>query len=225
MTTFILVRHATNDWVKKGKLPGWTKGIHLNAEGREQAKAAAERLKPVKLNAIFASHLERARETAAFIAAGRALPVRVRQNLADLKTGEWTGKSVKQVSRNRLWRAVQTRPTHTRMPGGESFSEMQGRLVGELDAIAAKYPKGVVAVVSHADAIKSVVAHYLKLDLDQFQRIMIGPASLTIVQVDGPGMARLVRLNDTGPLQPFQSRRRRPAAGGRRPPRGKRGTR
>lgn len=207
MTTFILVRHATNDWVKKGKLPGWTKGIHLNDEGRKQAQAAAERLKPLRLDAIYASHLERARETAGFIAAGRKLRVIVRPNLADLKTGDWTGKTVKQASRSKLWKDIQLRPTHTRMPGGESFSEMQGRLVGELQRIRTAHPKGIVAVVSHADAIKSVVAHYLKLDLDQFQRIVISPASLTIVQDDGGG-ARLLRLNDTGPLQPFQPHKR-----------------
>lgn len=224
MTTFIFVRHATNDWVKKGKLPGWTKGIHLNAEGQAQAKAAAERLKPLKLNAIFASHLERARETAGYIAEDRGLRVQVRQNLADLKTGDWTGKSVKQVARHSLWKAIQTRPTHTRMPGGESFSEMQGRLVGELDAIAARYPKGIVAVVSHADAIKTVVAHYLKLDLDQFQRIIISPASVTVVQVD-ENMARLVRLNDTGPLQALHPPHRRPAARPRKAQPRKRGNR
>ena len=207
MTVFILVRHATNDWVKKGKLPGWTKGIHLNAEGHKQAQAAAERLKPLKLDAIYSSQLERAQETARYIADGRKLPVVVRTGLADLKTGEWTGKSVKQAARTKLWKAIQTRPTHTRMPGGESFSEMQGRLINELEQIRGAHPKGIVAVVSHADAIKSIVAYYLKLDLDHFQRIVINPASLTVIQVDD-GMARLVRLNDTGPLPPFQKPKR-----------------
>jgi len=207
MTTFIFVRHATNDWVKKGKLPGWTAGIHLNDEGRKQAAATAERLKPVKLDALFASHLERARETAQYIASGRKLTVQVRENLADLKTGDWTGKSVKQASKHKLWQAIQSRPTHTRMPGGESFSEMQGRLLGELNDIAQRYPKGVVAVVSHADAIKVVIAHYLRLDLDHFQRIVISPASVTVVQVGG-GMARLLRLNDSGPLEAFEQPKR-----------------
>jgi probable phosphomutase (TIGR03848 family) len=216
MTTFILVRHATNDWVKNGRLPGWTKGIHLNAEGQKQAEAMAERLKPLKLDGIYASHLERARETAAFIAANRRLTVAVRQNLADLKTGDWTGRSVKQAARTKLWRAIQHRPTHTRMPGGESFSEMQGRLVGELERIHTEHPKGVVAVVSHADAIKSIVAHYLKLDLDQFQRIVINPASVTIIHVEN-GMARLMRLNDTGPLQPTPKHRRAGKPKGPRP--------
>lgn len=216
MTTFIFVRHATNDWVKKGKLPGWTAGIHLNDEGRKQAAAAAERLKPVKLDALFASHLERAIETAEFIAAGRKVAVQVRENLADLKTGDWTGKSVKQASKHKLWPAIQSRPTHTRMPGGESFSEMQGRLLGELNAIAKRYPKGIVAVVSHADAIKSIIAHYLRLDLDHFQRIVISPASVTVVQVDG-GMARLLRLNDTGPLEAFEKPKavKKPAGAGK----------
>jgi probable phosphomutase (TIGR03848 family) len=206
MTTLILVRHATNDWVKKGRLPGWTKGIHLNAEGQKQAEAVAERLKALKLDGVYASHLERARETAAYIVANRRLNVVVRQNLADLKTGDWTGRSVKQAARTKLWKAIQQHPTHARMPGGESFSEMQGRLIAELERIRAEHPKGVVAVVSHADAIKSVVAHYLRLDLDQFQRIVISPASLTIIHVED-GMARLMRLNDSGPLQPISKRR------------------
>ena len=218
MTTFILVRHATNDWVKKGRLPGWIKGIHLNAEGQKQAEAMAERLKPLKLDGIYASHLERARETAAHIVANRRLTVEVRENLADLKTGDWTGRSVKQAARTKLWKAIQHHPTHTRMPGGESFSEMQGRLVGELERIRSEHPKGVVVVVSHADAIKSVVAHYLKLDLDQFQRIIISPASVTIIHVED-GMARLLRLNDSGPLQAPAKRRR--AGKSNRPRRGK----
>ena len=200
MTTFIFVRHATNDWVKKGRLPGWKKGIHLNAEGKKQAEGVAQRLKPLRLDAIFSSHLERAQETARYIAEGRKLRVTIRPNLADLKTGDWTGRSIKQLARTKLWKAVQGRPTHTRMPGGETFSEMQGRLVGELEQIRSRFPKGTVAVVSHSDAIKSIVAHYLKLDLDNFQRIIINPASISIVHVDD-GSARLVRLNDTGPLQ------------------------
>ncbi|MBI1802111.1 MAG: histidine phosphatase family protein [Chloroflexi bacterium] len=199
MTTFFLVRHATNDWVKKGRLPGWTEGIHLNEEGRKQAEALAERLRPVKFNAVYSSHLERAQETAERIVVGRKLSIVVRPCLADLKTGDWTGRSVKQVARTKLWKQIQLMPTHTRMPGGESFSEMQGRLISELEAIHAAHPKGTVAIVSHADAIKVVIAHYLKLHLDQFQRIVISPASLSIVQVEG-GMARLIRLNDTGPL-------------------------
>lgn len=209
MTTFIFVRHATNDWVKKGRLPGWMKGIHLNEEGHQQAKAVAERLKPIKLNAIYTSHLERAQETAKYIADGHKLEVQVRPNLADLKTGDWTGRSIKQAARTKLWRSIQSRPTHTRMPGGESFSEMQGRLVSELDKIRAAHPKGTVAVISHADAIKSIVAYYLKMDLDHFQRIMIAPASITVVHVE-QDMARLARLNDTGPLQPTPPRKRRP---------------
>ncbi len=217
MTTFILVRHATNDWVKKNRLPGWTAGIHLNEDGRKQAQAAAERLMPVKVSAIYASHLERAIETAEFIAGGRNLEVQVRENLADLKTGDWTGRSVKQAARSKLWKDIQQRPTHTRMPGGESFSEMQGRLVGELERIRAAHRKGTVVVVSHADAIKAMVAHYLKLDLDQFQRIIISPASISIVHADEHG-TRLLRLNDTGPLPPTapKKRRRKTDEGGRK---------
>lgn len=211
MTIFLFIRHATNDWVKKGRLPGWTKGIHLNAEGHAQAKAAAERLKPLKINAVYASHLERAIETARYIAEGRGLKVQVRQNLADLKTGEWTGRTVKQAARSTLWKAIQQRPSHTRMPGGESFSEMQGRLIAEVNRIAAAHPKGTVAVVSHSDAIKVMVAHFLRLHLDDFQRIVIAPASLTIVQVEPRGGARLVRLNDSGPLQAPPKKRRRAA--------------
>jgi probable phosphoglycerate mutase len=209
MTTFIFIRHGTNDWVKKNRLPGWTAGIHLNAEGHQQAAAVAERLQPIKLNAIYASHLERAIETAEHIAKPRGMTITIRENLADLKTGEWTGRSVKQVARSKLWQDIQLRPTHTRMPGGESFSELQGRLVMELTAIANTHPKGVVAIVSHADAIKSIVAYYLRLQLDDFQRILISPASITIIHVE-KNSARLLRLNDTtGPLLPPPKKKRK----------------
>jgi probable phosphoglycerate mutase len=209
MTTFIFIRHGTNDWVKQHRLPGWTAGIHLNAEGHKQAEATAARLQPIKLNAIYASHLERAIETAEHIAKPRHLEIIIRENLADLKTGDWTGRSVKQAARSKLWQDVQQRPTHTRMPGGESFSEMQGRLVAELKVIATEHPKGIVAVVSHADAIKSIVAHYLRLHLDDFQRIIISPASITIIHVE-KHTARLLRLNDTtGPLLPMPPKKRK----------------
>jgi probable phosphoglycerate mutase len=166
-------------------------------------------LQPIKLNAVYASHLERAIETAEHIAKPRGIEVTIRKNLADLKTGDWTGRSVKQAARSKLWQDVQLRPTHTRMPGGESFSEMQGRLVMELNAIAAEHPKGIVAIVSHADAIKSIVAHYLRLHLDDFQRIIISPASITIIHVE-KRTARLLRLNDTaGPLLPMPPKKRK----------------
>ena len=103
-----------------------------------------ERSKPLKIDAVYASHLERAQETAKYIAEPRKLPIQIRPDLADLKTGDWTGRSVKQASCSKLWRDVQNRPTHTRMPGGESFSEMQGRLAAELARIRAAHPKGTV---------------------------------------------------------------------------------
>lgn len=198
MTHIYLIRHAENDYVGK-KLAGWKPGVHLNEKGRRQAQALAERLAGVRLEAVYSSPLERAIETAAPLAQARRLPILRRPALGEVKYGEWTGRSLKALARTRLWRVVQFRPSAVRFPGGETFPELQMRVVGALEAIRAEHPKGAVAVVSHGDAIRVAVAHYLGVHLDLFQRIMISPASITILHLSD-GLPRLLRLNDTGPM-------------------------
>ncbi len=195
MTILLLIRHATNDYVKEGRLAGWTPGVHLNADGQRQADALARRLAHLPLRAIYASPLERAQETAQAVAACHRLDVHTRAELGETQMGEWTGKLIKEVQDSETWKNIQNQPSDARIPGGESFSELQTRLVQAIDAIVAAHPDEIVAVVSHADPIKAALSHYLAQDLNHFQRLAIDPASVSIV-IFGKDKPVLYRMND-----------------------------
>ena len=195
MTRVLLIRHGANDAHKKGVLTGWTPGIHLNPEGRAQAKALAQRLASTPIEAVYASPLERTLETAEIIAAPHKLPVITRERLGEVRLGRWTGQPVEKASKRRLWRAIQFTPSTVRFPGGESFCEIQARVVAELDELKTKHSQQTIAVVSHADVIKAALAHYIGLHLDLFQRLVIAPASLTVLGL-GDTMPRLFCMND-----------------------------
>jgi probable phosphoglycerate mutase len=214
MKLLLLLRHAVTEHTG-ARLSGWTPGLHLSDAGRKQAAALAERLQAVPLDAVYASPLERCQETAAALAAGRrGLPVGVLEDLGEVRYGAWTGRPLKELSRHALWRTVQAHPSGARFPDGESLFEMQARAVAALERLRADHPRQTVAVCSHADVIKAVVAHYLGLHLDLFQRLVVAPASVTAV---GFGSAPyLLKLNDTGvaaDLAPRRGRRRKEAAG------------
>lgn len=197
MTLLLLIRHGENDYTKKGKLAGWTPGVGLNAAGRQQAQALAARLQAAPLKAIYSSPLERARETAAPLAEAKQLPVTILDGLGEVQYGAWQGKSLKRLARTKLWRTVQGLPSAMQFPGGETFRAVQSRAVDAVEQIARAHPKDLVAAFSHGDVIKLVVAHYLGLPLDLFQRLMINTASITALQL-GHGRPVLVKLNDTG---------------------------
>ena len=202
MTTLILIRHGQNDFVGKHRLAGWMPGVHLNAVGQAQAQALARALGQVKLQAVYASPLERTMETAQPIAAAHNLEVRPREGLGELKIGRWEGRTLKSLRGLKAWKTVQQTPSLARFPGGESFAEAQARMVAALEAIRAEHhsKKSVVACVSHSDMIKLAVAHYLGLPLDLFQRIIIDPGSMTVLMV-GSSFMRLIRLNDGSAVQ------------------------
>ena len=187
-TLVLLVRHAltrTTGAVLQGRAPG----VHLSDDGRRQADGVAGRLAAFpKIGAVYASPLERARETAAPIARARGCAVRIERELTELDVGAWTGRSLKRLSRKPEWQAVQRHPSGFRFPGGESFVEMQTRIVGALARVVERHPASVVVVVSHADPIKAVVAHAIGAHLDLFQRIAIAPASITAIvyRSEGP---------------------------------------
>lgn len=194
-TTLLLVRHALNDWVGD-KLAGWTPGVHLNDKGRGQAEALAQRLADWPIAAFYSSPLERSVETAQIIAAPHNLDVQIREGVGEVRYGEWTGQSIKELAEEDAWRVVQYVPSRARFPNGEAIREMQARAVSELDAIVAAHPEETVLVVSHADVLKAVLAHYVGLHLDLFQRLVVNPASLSVV-LFGPMGPRLACLNDT----------------------------
>ena len=129
MPTLLLIRHGENEFVKQGRLPGRLPGIHLNEHGMEQAAALAESLKSLPIRAIYASPLERAVETATPLAQALSLEIQLRPALLDTHVGEWEGQLVKKLHKLPLWQQVQQHPSDTRFPGGESFLELQERLV------------------------------------------------------------------------------------------------
>ena len=196
-TLVLLVRHGTTPTTGK-VLPGRARGLHLSDRGREQAERAAERIGELgKVQAVYASPLERARETAAPI--GRAVhkPVRIERGLLECDFGQWTGASLKRLMKKPEWSTVQRTPSAFRFPDGESFLEMQTRIVDAVDTIRRRHPGKTVVCVSHADPIKAYVAYAMGTPLDLFQRIVISTCSVTAVLV-GDGAPIVLTVNSTG---------------------------
>jgi probable phosphoglycerate mutase len=210
MPILLLIRHGENDYVKSGKMAGRLPGVHLNEKGLKQAQALAEALKHVPLKAVYSSPLERAMETAAPIAEFRKLTILQEPDLMDTHIGKWQGKSVKVLRLSRAWKIVQNAPSRFRFPEGESFTEAQTRYVGTLERIVQKHhkPQELVAIVFHADPIKLVVAHFLGMPLDHFQRLGCDTGALTAIQV-GEASAHLIKLNQRPPFDFLQKDNRR----------------
>jgi probable phosphomutase (TIGR03848 family) len=206
MTTFFFVRHGVTSHTGH-KLSGWMPGIHLNDDGRRQAEAAAAQLIDVKFKAIYSSPIERCFETAEIIAAPHRMKVQTDDALGEVEYGKWTDRSLKSLMRTKLWTTVQRWPAAMRFPEGETLRAVQARAVDAVEDLKAKHPKGPVCCVSHGDVIKLVVAHYLGVHIDLYQRIMIGPASVSIVALGEYGPA-ILSLNS----QPVAAPEKNPAA-------------
>ncbi|HYZ91661.1 MAG TPA: MSMEG_4193 family putative phosphomutase [Actinomycetota bacterium] len=198
----LLIRHAAAEY-KPGRLYGWTPGVHLSAGGRDEAKRLGERLEGVRLNAIYSSPLERCLETAEAVSSGRRLEIKVVEKLGEVRYGSWQGRTFRSLAKTPLWRTVQLVPSQARFPGGgESILELQRRGVETIDEIRTRHRRGVVAVFSHADMIKVILAHYLGLHLDLFQRLNVDTASVSAVAF-GMGFPRVLRIGDTGTYESF----------------------
>jgi probable phosphomutase (TIGR03848 family) len=206
----LLIRHALTQATGK-RLSGRTPGIHLSDEGGRQAEALAGRLDPLPLAAVYASPLERCLETAQAIAHPRGLTVHPVPDLAEVDYGRWTGRSMPQLVRTALWKKVQQSPSSVTFPDGEGLADTQRRGVAALEEIAARHPRGTVAVVSHADVIRLALAHYAGLHIDLFQRLIVSPASVSAIGL-GDRIPRIVRMNDTGALDDLV-RRKSPSDG------------
>ena len=182
MTTVYFVRHAVTDHTGE-RLSGWMPDIHLSEQGREQARDVADRLARAPFKAVYSSPIERTLETAEQIAKRHKLRVIVREGLGEVHYGRWTNRSFKSLRRTKLWQVVQRWPSAARFPDGESIRELQARAVSEVEVIAEAHNRAAVCVVSHADVIRVVLAHYLGVHLDLFQRIEISPASVSVVHI------------------------------------------
>jgi len=203
-TLVLLVRHGTTGTTGK-VLPGRAPGLHLADSGLAQADAAAARVATLKrVDAVYSSPLERARETAAPIARARGLRVRIERGLLECDFGDWTGAELKALAKLPEWATVQRYPSGFRFPNGESFVEMAARVRSAVATLAARHAGGVVVAVSHADPIKAVVADALGTHLDLFQRIVISPCSVTAILygAGGPAVLTVNHVGDLGALAP-----------------------
>lgn len=219
MATVVLIRHARSAANAANVLAGRTPGVGLDEAGQQQARELAERLRGIPLVAVVSSPLDRCLATAEPLMADRPELVLVTDaGLAECDYGDWTGQELKALAKTPLWKVVQAHPSGVTFPGGETMRAMQHRAVDAVRAHdaaveAAHGAHAVWAAVSHADVIKSVVADALGVHLDEFQRIVVDPASVTVVRYT-PYRPFVVRVNETGSLAGL-----RPAAGKQRRPR------
>jgi probable phosphomutase (TIGR03848 family) len=194
MTTFVFVRHGVTDHTGH-RLSGRMEGIHLNDEGRSQAEAVAEQLAGFPLKAIYSSPIDRCYETAEAIAERHMrLEVETTEDLGEVGYGSWTDRPLKSLMRTKLWEVVQRRPSAVTFPDGETFRAVQSRAVNAIESIKQKHRKQTVCCVSHGDVIKLVLAHYLGVHIDMFQRIVVAPASISALSV-GDGDPHIWSLN------------------------------
>lgn len=205
MTTVILARHGRTVANATGVLAGRTPGIGLDDVGVEQAAIAADRLAGLPLAAAVTSPLERCKETAAILLRGTGLRARVERGLTECDYGEWTGRPMKELVKEDLWKVVQAHPAGVRFPGGETMAEMSARAVRSVRTWDARVSAdsgddAVWLAVAHGDVIKSVLADALGVHLDAFQRIVVDPASLSVVRYT-PHRSYVLAMNTTdGPL-------------------------
>lgn len=186
MATVALIRHATTAATGK-RLGGWTPGVHLDSRGRAQADAVARRCASLPVQAVYSSPLERTVETARPIARAHRQRVRVRRALGEVDYGEWTNLPLAQLRRRSAWQHIQTSPSRVAFPSGESIRNAQLRAVDACEQLVAAHGDATIVVVSHADIIKAVVAYYLAMPLDAFQRLRIDPASVTLLDLPSTG--------------------------------------
>jgi probable phosphomutase (TIGR03848 family) len=202
VATVILLRHGRTTANAGGVLAGWTPDVHLDDSGRAQAEAVAARLAPVPLAAVVSSPLERCQETAGAVLAGRQLELQSDDRLGEARYGDWTGRTIKELARQPLWKVVQQHPSAAVFPGpeGEGLAQTQARAVAAVREWNTKLgPDAVWLACSHGDVIKAIVADALGLHLDQFQRIVADPASISVIRYT-PTRPFVVRVNEGGDL-------------------------
>ena len=207
MATVILVRHGRTTANASGVLAGRTPGVLLDDVGRQQAVRTGERLAVVPVVSVVSSPLERCRETAGYILDRQegSPTTPVEEGISECDYGDWQGRTLKELSAEPLWATVQGQPSAVTFPGGESMAGMQARAVAAIRrhdaAVEAEHGPGAVWVaVSHGDIVKSVLADALGMHLDLFQRIAVGPASVSIVRYGTSRPEVLATNTDSGDL-------------------------
>lgn len=195
-TTLLLVRHGRTS-TTGSVLPGRTPGLHLTPDGLDQARSVAARISPLKPSTVYASPMERTRETAAPIARAAGLRTRTAKGLIECDFGDWTGRSLSSLRRRKEWVTVQSSPSVFRFPGGESFAEMSERMWDQLLVLVQRHRGETIVAVSHADPIKAAITMAMGSHLDEFQRVVVSPCSVTAL-LFGDGAPIVLGVNNTG---------------------------
>ena len=183
MTTFFLIRHGACDGLGR-TLWGRTPGVCLNEEGKVQAQQLAGRFRGITLRAIYSSPLERALETAETLARENKLEVHKDQSFNEIHFGHWTGKSLDVLAGDECWHRFNSEREATRIPGGESFLEVQNRAVTALYSLHSQNDNANVAIISHADVIKAAIAYFKSVPIDVLQRIEVSPCSVNVIAIE-----------------------------------------
>jgi probable phosphomutase (TIGR03848 family) len=197
MSRIVLLRHAHSTANLKNVLAGRTEGVVLSSKGENQAAELVERIGKSRFDAVVVSPIERCSQTIApwLAAYGNGIVPFVDEGFSEVDYGIWTGKSLAVLQRNKLWKIVQEHPSQMVFPQGESLMGMQSRAVASFYKVNELKGKNPRLIVSHGDVIKSIVAHVLGMHLDQFQRLVIEPASMTVIETQN-GVSRLISFND-----------------------------
>jgi probable phosphoglycerate mutase len=194
MTTFYLIRHASNDYLVQNKIAGWLPKIHLNEKGRNEAANLASRLAHEPIVAIYSSPLERAVETAQPLADILQQKVRVSEGLGEIRFGNWTDQSVPRLDEDPNWRRWNSFRSGTQAPAGDIMIEAQSRIIREMLRLREIHPSEAIALVTHGDPIKAAVAYFMGAPLDLFLRIEISPASVSVIALD-QDRPRILKVN------------------------------
>jgi broad specificity phosphatase PhoE len=198
VTVFHLVRHGEHVWRRRGLVAGRSAGVGLTAEGRAEIATVGERLAAEEIVALYASPLQRTRESAEILATRLALPVQCRDDLIELDFGEWTGLTFDEVRRDRRWQAWRSCRSVAAIPGGESMRQVQMRTVNALADLHCMHQRGTVVVVSHGDVIRAALLFVLGMPLDLYARIEIDIASISTIEFTEIGFC-VRRLNERPP--------------------------
>ncbi len=195
MTTFYLIRHASNDYLVQNKIAGWLPKIHLNEKGRSEAGQLALRLAREPIVAIYSSPLERAVETAQPLADILGQKVRISEGLGEIRFGDWTDQSVPELEKDPNWRRWNSFRSGSHAPGGDIMIEAQTRIIREMLHLRELHPSEAIALVTHGDPVKAAVAYFMGAPLDLFLRIEISPASVTVIALD-QDRPRILKVNN-----------------------------
>jgi broad specificity phosphatase PhoE len=192
---FLLIRHASHDLLGKA-LAGRAQGVPLNAQGRREAEALAERLAPAGITAIYTSPVQRARETAAPLARKLELPPRLDAALDEIDFGAWTGRTFDEIGSDPAWSVWVHRRSAGEPPAGESMRHVQQRVVGGIERLRREQARGTIALVTHGDVIKAALAHFLGISLDNLESFEIAAASVSVLEA-GENWTQVKLVNGT----------------------------